>query len=182
MNSNFTTIGHSNRSAEDVIDMLREAKVRLLVDVRAFPRSRSNPAFNVETFPDELSLHQIDYSHMPALGGRRPKQKEVDENTNAYWRVRGFHNYADYALSAEFQGAFRELEKLGEDRRIAMMCSEAVWWRCHRRIITDYLLAAGHPVMHLMGPGNMREAQITEGAEPLATGQLVYPPSDDSPS
>ncbi len=174
LNTNFTTIGHSNRTVETVVEMLRRAEVRLVVDVRAFPRSRSNPVFNLETFPADLAGFQIDYRHVPDLGGRRAKQAEIDEAVNGFWRVRGFHNYADYALSDEFRAAFAELIELGRERRLAIMCSEAVWWRCHRRIITDYLLAAGHSVCHLMGPGSAQEAVLNEGAKPVGEGRIVY--------
>ena len=155
--------------------MLRDSEVRLLIDVRAFPRSRSNPAFNVETFPDELASYQIDYRHMADLGGRRPRQVGVAADLNGYWRVRGFHNYADYALSDGFRAAFAELRQLGSERRLALMCSEAVWWRCHRRIITDYLLAAGHAVCHLMALGTVKEAVMSEGATVVAPDRILYP-------
>ncbi|WP_370576467.1 DUF488 family protein [Paracoccus sp. MC1854] len=160
----FNTIGHSNRSVEEFLDMLRRARIDLLVDVRAFPRSRSNPGFNIDCLPDDLSGVQIGYHHAPALGGRRPKQPGVTESLNALWRVQSFHNYADYALGEDFGRAFDELVRLGRERRLVLMCSEAVWWRCHRRIITDYLLLNGHPVDHLMGLGRVDRAMTTRGA------------------
>jgi len=174
MNAGFATIGHSNRSPETVIDMLREAEIRLLVDVRSFPKSRSNPDFNDDLFPQVLARHQIDYRHMLALGGRRPKQPDIDESLNAFWRVQSFHNYADYALCADFRDAFRRLVELGQDRSLAIMCSEAVWWRCHRRIITDYLLLHGYEVRHLMAPGRMDDARPTEVARLREDGTVVY--------
>lgn len=175
MTAQFTTIGHSNRSLEVFVGMLREAQVKLLVDVRSFPRSRTNPTFNIENLPHELSRNQIGYRHCPALGGRRPKQSHIDENVNAMWRVQSFHNYADYALGNEFAGAFAELLELGLDRRLALMCSEAVWWRCHRRIIADYLLLNGHDVDHLMGPGQIVAAMLTPGAQSTGRGKVIYP-------
>lgn len=114
MSGGFATIGHSNRPPETVIDMLRQAGVPLLVDVRSFPKSRSNPDFNDDSFPQRLAEYQIDYRHMLALGGRSPKQPGVDDNLNAFWRVRSFHNYADYALGEDFQHALAELEDLGQ--------------------------------------------------------------------
>lgn len=175
MAASFTTVGHSNRSLEEFVDLLRAAKVELLVDVRAFPRSRSNPAFNIESLPGELAPLGIAYRHCAALGGRRRKQSGVDACCNARWRVRSFHNYADYALGPAFAAAFAELVRLGGDRRVALMCSEAVWWRCHRRIITDYLLLNGHEVEHLMGPGKIDRATPTPGAQKTAAGKVIYP-------
>lgn len=175
MTAQFTTIGHSNRAADGVLDMLRAARVETLVDVRAFPRSRSNPAFNIDTFPQELAQVQIGYRHSRDLGGRRPKQDGVAEEVNALWRVRSFHNYADYALGDEFGAAFAELVALGIERRVALMCSEAVWWRCHRRIITDYLLLNGHAVDHLMAAGRIDPAKPTPGAVATIDGKVVYP-------
>ncbi|NUH65458.1 DUF488 domain-containing protein [Sulfitobacter sp. S0837] len=175
MSGGFYTIGHSNRQPEVVIDMLREAQIGLLIDVRSFPKSRSNPDFNDDRFPDRLAEVQIGYRHMLALGGRRKKQPQVDDAVNDFWRVRSFHNYADYALGPEFQAAFAELLELGSKQRVAMMCSEAVWWRCHRRIITDYLLLNGHEVQHLMAPGRIDPAKPSEGAERQPDGRITYP-------
>jgi uncharacterized protein (DUF488 family) len=171
----FYSIGHSNRGVEEFREMLTAAQVQLLVDVRSFPMSRSNPVFNIDRLPGELSAAGIGYRHLGALGGRRSRQAGVDESINAMWRVRSFHNYADYALGEEFATAFAELIELGRERRVAIMCSEAVWWRCHRRIIVDYLLAGGCSVGHLMGPGKMIHATMTPGAKVTATGKVVYP-------
>ncbi|OYW87753.1 MAG: DNA repair protein [Sphingobium sp. 32-64-5] len=171
----FTTIGHSNRSLEEFLDMLREAQVGLLVDVRSFPKSRSNPVFNIDRLPANLAKVQIGYRHCPELGGRRPKQSGADERLNALWRVQSFHNYADYALGETFGDALDTLVRLGSERRLALMCSEAVWWRCHRRIIADYLLLNGHAVDHLMGPGRVEPAKPTPGAQRTEPGKVIYP-------
>lgn len=173
MAAGFTTIGHSTRDVAEVVGMLRAARVGLLVDVRSFPRSRANPGFNIDSFPDDLAQVQIGYLHMPALGGRRPRQPVAPE-VNALWRVQSFHNYADYALGPDFHAALAEVLALGARQTLALMCSEAVWWRCHRRIITDYLLAAGHPVTHLMAPGRTEPARLTEGAV-ITTQGVTYP-------
>lgn len=173
MTARFTTIGHSTRSVAEVVGMLRAARVGLLVDVRSFPRSRTNPGFNIDSFPGDLAQVQIGYRHMAALGGRRPRQPVAPE-VNALWRVQSFHNYADYALGIDFRAALAELLTLGTRQIVALMCSEAVWWRCHRRIITDHLLAAGHPVTHLMAPGRNEAARLTEGAVITAQG-VTYP-------
>jgi uncharacterized protein (DUF488 family) len=174
----FTTIGHSNRSLAEFLGMLRDARVALLIDVRSFPRSRPNPVFNIDCLPDELAPVQIAYRHFPALGGRRRKQSGIDDNLNALWRVQSFHNYADYALSDEFAAAFDELIHSGRDRRPALMCSEAVWWRCHRRILADYLLLNGHDVDHLMAPGRTDHATPTPGALRTASGKVIYPDTE----
>jgi uncharacterized protein (DUF488 family) len=171
----FTTIGHSNRSVDEFLDMLREARVGLLIDIRAFPRSRSNPAFNIDSLAADLAQVQIGYRHCPALGGRRPRQPGVDERLNALWRVQSFHNYADYALGETFAEAFTTLIRLGSKQRLALMCAEAVWWRCHRRIVADYLLLNGHPVDHLMAPGRTDHAKPTPGAERTDQGKVIYP-------
>lgn len=175
MKNPIMTVGHSNRSLEDFLEILREARVDLLVDVRSFPRSRTNPAFNIDTLPADLARERIDYLHCPNLGGRRPKQPQVDKHINAMWRVQAFHNYADYALSDTFDDALRDLLRLSAAHQVALMCSEAVWWRCHRRIITDYLLRNDNIVYHLMGTGRIDQAKFTDGAQKAPSGKVVYP-------
>lgn len=175
MAARFSTIGHSTRGLDEFLSMLRAAQVELLVDVRSFPHSRTNPVFNIDRLPEDLAAVQIGYRHCPALGGRRSKQAGIDASLNAFWRVQAFHNYADYALGPEFTAAFEELLRLGHDRRPALMCSEAVWWRCHRCIITDYLLLNGHAVDHLMGPDHTEHATPTPGAQRTDDGKIVYP-------
>ena len=175
MAARFCTIGHSSRGLAEFLEMLGEAGIDLLIDVRAFPHSRTNPVFNIERLEPELMPLGIGYRHCPALGGRRKKQGAVKPEVNALWRVPAFHNYADYALSGEFAAAFDDLVRLGEEQTIALMCSEAVWWRCHRRIITDYLLLNGHAVDHLMAPGKIEAARPTPGAYRTGSGKVVYP-------
>ena len=157
--------------------MLQFADINLLLDVRTFPRSRTNPVFNIDTLAAELAKLNIDYQHCAGLGGRRKKQAGVDDSLNAMWRVQAFHNYADYALSDAFGVAFDELVALGQKHRVAIMCSEAVWWRCHRRIITDYLLLNSHAVQHLMAPNRLDTAIVTAGAQKLENGKVIYPVS-----
>ncbi|WP_176038485.1 DUF488 family protein [Brucella tritici] len=174
MIAQYTTIGHSNRSLCVFLDMLSESGTEILVDVRSFPRSRTNPVYNIGNLPGELQKIGIEYVHCAALGGRRSKQTNVDEQVNAFWRVQSFHNYADYALGEEFDLAFKKLTHLGNNRRLTLMCSEAVWWRCHRRIITDYLLLKGHAVDHLMAPGHLEHAVPTIGATRNSLGKVIY--------
>ncbi|TNF18267.1 MAG: DUF488 domain-containing protein [Rhodobacteraceae bacterium] len=175
MAGGFCTVGHSNRSLADFVEILRAAGVQVVADVRSFPRSRRNPAFNIDSLPDELERHQIGYRHFPDLGGRRKIQPQVPDRRNAFWHNRSFRNYADYALSDQFAQAYSELVELGRHRRVALMCSEAVWWRCHRRIIADYLLLDGKQVAHLMDNGREDAARPTPGAERTADGKVVYP-------
>jgi uncharacterized protein (DUF488 family) len=171
----FFTIGHSNRGIEEFSEILRDAGVGLLVDVRSFPRSRSNPDYNIDVLPERLAHYQIGYRQMPELGGRRTRQPGIDDAVNGAWRNRSFHNYADYALSAVFGDALCTLVGLGRTTDLAMMCAEAVWWRCHRRIVADYLLLNGHAVCHLMGHGREEPAKPTRGAIRRGDGKVVYP-------
>ena len=171
----FFTIGHSNRSLADFVELLREAQVERVVDVRKFPRSRSNPQFNQEGLPEFLAAHSISYEHLVALGGRRGRDKSLSPDVNSFWTNESFHNYADYALSAEFREGLEHLLAAGRQQRCAIMCSEAVWWRCHRRIIADYLLASGESVYHLMGQNRVELARLTLGAAVEPDGTVVYP-------
>lgn len=171
----FFTVGHSNRSLEEFVELLRGAQVELVADVRKIPRSRANPQFNQEALAASLPACGIRYVAMGALGGRRGVVNSVPPDVNGLWRNLSFHNYADYALSEEFGAGLRELLERGRERRCAVMCSEAVWWRCHRRIVADYLIASGESVFHLMAPGRMEAARLTEGAVVREDGKVVYP-------
>lgn len=155
--------------------MLQAASVGMVVDVRSFPRSRTNPQFNTEVLPETLAPLQMRYEHWPDLGGRRPKQPDVDDGINDFWNNRSFHNYADYALGPDFQNALEQLIATTAERRPALMCSEAVWWRCHRRIITDHLLARGFDVFHIMDRNKLVEASLTRGAVITKDRQVTYP-------
>jgi uncharacterized protein (DUF488 family) len=171
----FFTIGHSNRSAEAFVALLGEVRAELLADIRKIPMSRANPQFNGDRLPDTLAASQISYTHIAALGGLRGKAEELPPAVNGFWTNRSFHNYADYALSAAFHEGIERLLQLGRERRAAIMCSEAVWWRCHRRIVSDYLIAAGETVFHVMGPGHVEPARLTDGAVVRPDRTVVYP-------
>lgn len=171
----LATIGHSNRDPGEFIAMLRAAGIGLLVDVRAFPASRHNPAYNAGRLAPELAAASIGYRHCRALGGRRGRQAGVDPRVNALWRVVSFHNYADYALGESFTAALAELRRCAAEQPVALMCAEALWWRCHRRIIADHLLLAGCQVTHLMAPGHSEPARLTPGACRDGQGRVVYP-------
>jgi len=171
----FFTIGHSTRSLEELVELLKGAAVRLLVDVRTVPRSRTNPQFNKQTLPGALAAADISYEHMAVLGGLRGKSRTVAPDVNAFWTHSSFHNYADYALSEEFHAGLRRLIGEGRKERCAIMCSEALWWRCHRRIVADYLIAHHEEVFHIMGQGRLEAATLTAGAVIRADETVVYP-------
>lgn len=171
----FHTIGHSTRSIGEFVDLLRPADVELIVDVRTVPRSRANPQYNRDVLPEALSEFDIEYRHLAALGGLRGRKTDVPPSVNAFWQNQSFHNYADYAMSDAFQAGLAELRDLGRAKSCAIMCAEAVWWRCHRRIIVDYLLSSGERVFHILGPGYIEPAAMTSAAKPDAAGTLTYP-------
>jgi uncharacterized protein (DUF488 family) len=168
------TIGHSTRTIPDFVALLRQVDVDLLVDVRSIPRSRAMPQFNIDTLPATLASESIGYRHLRSLGGRRHHPKGAPPSTNTLWRELAFRSYADYAETAEFRAGLDELLALASAHRCAIMCAEAVWWRCHRRIIADYVLARGVPVEHIMGLGKVTPATLTPGAHVLAHGTLRY--------
>ncbi|HDR9020578.1 TPA: DUF488 domain-containing protein [Burkholderia vietnamiensis] len=174
----FYTIGHSNRTLDELVAMLRTVDITLLVDIRKMTRSRTNPQFNEATLPDALAAADIGYEHIAELGGLRGKSRDVPDALNGFWTNRSFHRYADYALSPEFRAGLARLIALGEQQRCALMCSEAVWWRCHRRIVSDYLLARGDTVLHIMGLNRVEPARITAGATVRDDGAVVYPDAD----
>jgi uncharacterized protein (DUF488 family) len=173
----FFTIGHSNRSLDAFVGLLSEAQVKLVVDIRKIPRSRANPQFNEDVLPGALAAFQVSYEHIAALGGLRGKARSLPPDINGFWTNDSFHNYADYALSGQFLAGFEHLLELGHKRRCAIMCSEAVWWRCHRRIVADYLIADGQSVFHIMGEGRLEPARLTPGAVVQPDRKIVYPAS-----
>jgi uncharacterized protein (DUF488 family) len=180
--STFFTIGHSTHPLPGFVDLLREFGIGRLVDVRSIPRSRRNPQFNAETFPQALAAAGIDYDRIAALGGLRGHRRSDPPSPNGYWDNASFRNYADYAQTEAFREGLDELRALGRDRPCAIMCAEALWWRCHRRIIADYLMAAGEHVTHILGPGKSEPATVNPAARPAPDGTLVYPPQGDSPA
>jgi uncharacterized protein (DUF488 family) len=174
----FFTIGHSNRSPNEFVELLGEPHIDRVVDIRKIPRSRSNPQFNADTLPQTLAPADISYEHVAALGGLRGKAGNLPPEVNGFWTNESFHNYADYALSPEFHTGLSHLLKEGHTQRCTIMCSEAVWWRCHRRIVADYLIANGETVFHIMGKGRLTPARLTPGAVVRPDGTIVYPASN----
>ena len=171
----YFTIGHARHSLDEFVAILRASGVERVIDVRAIPRSRTNPQYNEDTLPASLAPFGFGYEHIAALGGLRKKTPGAEPQTNAYWDNQSFHNYADYAASEEFKHGFARLREAGALQRCAVMCAETLWWRCHRRIIADYLLSSGEEVWHIMGIGKVEAAKLTPAANPGPEGSLVYP-------
>jgi len=176
----FFTIGHSTRSLAEFASLLRGSGVDLVIDVRSMPRSRTNPQFNGDGLQEALSPWQIGYEQIRELGGLRGKQRLDEASPNGNWRVRSFRNYADYALTEPFARGLERLRRRGDRRHCAIMCAETVWWRCHRRIIADHLLAAGEQVFHILGPSHVDAAQLTPGSVARRDGKVIYPPAPAS--
>lgn len=165
------TIGHSTRTLEDFIEMLKAHRVELLVDVRTIPRSRRNPQFNRETLPAALKKAHIGYRHMKELGGLRHARRD---SPNTAWRNASFRGYADYMLEPEFDVALDRLIGLAAEKRTAVMCAEAVPWRCHRSMIADALLARGIPVEHIVSSKRAEPHHVTEFAR-VEGERVTYP-------
>lgn len=166
------TIGHSNRSIDELLSLLAGAQIELLADVRRYPGSRAHPQFNRDVLGESLSEQGIDYRHLEDLGGRRSTR--LADSPNTAWRVDSFNRYADYMTTSQFVAGLAELIGLAEKRRTAIMCSEAVPWRCHRRLIADAMIVRGWSVYDIIGPGPARPHAMTEFAR-WREGQLSYP-------
>ena len=167
------TIGHSNRPLDEFLELLRESDIEQVVDVRKLPGSTKYPQFNSGALKESLAENGITLIRLEGLTGRRPVSKDVPFEVNAWWENRSFHNYADHALSAEFSEALEEIWSAAS--RTALMCSEAVWWRCHRRIIADHLLARGGEVLHILGKHQVNEAELSQGAVVGSDHEVTYP-------
>ncbi|MCW2971955.1 MAG: hypothetical protein JWN72_228 [Thermoleophilia bacterium] len=167
------TIGHSNRDVATLVDLLDENAIQLVVDVRAFPGSRRQPHFARPALARELSVAGIAYQHMSALGGRR-RGGDVPPEVGAGWRSDSFAAYARYAQTAPFVFALRDLLTLATGRRVAIMCSEAVPWRCHRWLISDAVVAQGWRVLHVMGEHALRE-HVLSPFSVVDAGQVTWP-------
>lgn len=175
------TIGHSTRSVDELIRLLGQAGISLLVDIRSVPRSRTNPQFNQTELPESLAAAAISYRHLANLGGLRGRRKDGPLSPNTLWRSQSFRNYADYAaVDLGFRHGLHKLTTLARNHRTAIMCAEAVWWRCHRRIVSDYLLASGITVCHIFGIDHIEKASLTSGAMLQADGAILYPAPADA--
>jgi uncharacterized protein (DUF488 family) len=171
------TVGHATRALAEIIALLAEHGIERLVDVRTIPRSRHNPQFNRDTFPDALAAARIAYVHMPGLGGlRRPRPG----STNTGWRNAGFRGFADYMETPEFEQSVAALIRLAGRRPTAIMCAETVPWRCHRSLIADALTARGLRVTHVLGPRHASEHVLTSWAR-LDGARVSYPAPNSTP-
>jgi uncharacterized protein (DUF488 family) len=171
MISQIWTIGHSTRGIEEFIAALEAHGIKIVVDVRSLPGSRRYPHFNKEALTDSLGRVGIRYEHFPELGGRRKPKKE---SRNTAWRNEGFRGYADYMETEEFRkGVERVLDLASETGPIALMCAEAVWWRCHRALISDYLKARGIEVVHVLNNNKFEPHPYTSVAR-IINGELSY--------
>jgi uncharacterized protein (DUF488 family) len=155
---------------EHFVEMLQSFHIQLLADVRSFPGSRKNPQYNKENLEASMPANGLNYIHLPSLGGRRPVKKD---SKNTAWRHPAFRGYADYMETTAFTMGIEVLEKMALLQRTAYMCSEAVWWRCHRSMISDFLKLRGWQVFHIMETGKASEHEYTQPAK-IINGQLVY--------
>jgi len=164
------TIGHSTRSGEEFAQLLTAHGVEVLVDVRSFPGSRRYPQFNRAALAELLAKVNIEYKHEPRLGGRRTPRKD---SHNTAWKNASFRAYADHMETDEFEKGVEDLLELAGQRRVAYMCAEALWWRCHRSLISDFLKAAGHTVIHIIDKTKTEEHPYTSAAR-IIDGRLSY--------
>jgi uncharacterized protein (DUF488 family) len=166
------TLGHSNHPMETFLDLLEASSIRLVADVRRFPGSRRHPQFGREELERHLGEAGIGYRHLEGLGGRRSARAPDSPNTG--WQVESFNAYADYMDTGEFQSALVELERLAEASATAIMCAEALHWRCHRRLIADALIVRGWTVRDIIGGGKVEPQKLTDFAR-VVDGRLTYP-------
>lgn len=164
------TIGHSTREAEAFGDLLAENRIGNLVDVRSYPSSRRLPHFNQQPLAAFLQSLKINYMHLPTLGGRR---RVNPDSKNVAWKNASFRAYADYMETEAFRAGVAELLEVAESERTAIMCAEALWWRCHRSLIADYLKSTGIEVIHILGPGKNESHRFTAAAS-FVDGVLSY--------
>ena len=165
------TIGHSTRSLDELISALQAHSIKTLVDIRSFPMSRRLPHFNRESLEKALPEAGIKYVWLKELGGRRGKIR--DDSPNVGLRSPGFRNYADYMLTPQFEQGIAELVRLAEQSPTAYMCAERVYFRCHRMLVSDWLVAHGHTVLHIDAEGPAKAHKLTVEAK-LIDGQMIY--------
>jgi uncharacterized protein (DUF488 family) len=164
------TIGHSTRTIDDLVGMLQSFRIALIADVRSYPGSKRYPQFNKEALEISLPQSNIKYVQIKDLGGRR---RANSDSKNTVWRNDAFRGFADYMETDAFKKGIEQMQSLADKQRIAYMCSEAVWWRCHRSLISDYLKSIGWTVMHIMDIGKAEEHPYTSAAR-IVDGKLTY--------
>jgi uncharacterized protein (DUF488 family) len=169
--STLYTIGHSTRTLDEFVEVLQAHSIQTLVDIRTFPMSRRLPHFNRESLDKSLPADGIQYVWMKELGGRRKKIR--DDSPHVAIRSDSFRNYADYTLTEDFQRAIAELLKLADQSRTAYMCAEKLYFNCHRMIVSDWLVAHGHEILHMDGTGPVKSHQLMAEAR-MIDGQLIY--------
>lgn len=172
------TIGHSTRDLEALVSLLHEHGIEVVADVRRFPASRRHPHFNRPNLEASLAEAGLDYVWFEDLGGRR-QGLPANASPNRGLRVEGFRHYADYMATEPFEAALHRLLALAREKRLATMCAEKPYWKCHRRLISDMLTVRGHAVRHLIDPGRVLEHTLTPGAEMTGDGGLIYPAAGD---
>jgi len=172
MKPQLFTIGHSNHPLERFLVLLTRHGVEALVDIRRFPGSRKHPHFNQDSLAAALQKSGVEYDWLEALGGRRHKQR--DESPNLGLENQGFRNYADYMLTDEFREGVEKLLEIARRKRTAIMCAEGLFWQCHRRLVSDFLVANGVAVQHIMPSGELRPHKLTDGAV-IEGGGVTYP-------
>jgi len=172
LSADLWTIGHSTHPTEAFMALLREHGIAQVADIRTVPRSRRHPHFNTELLAQGLPEQGVAYLHLPRLGGWR---RSGADSPNAAWRNASFRGYADYAMGEEFADGLGQLRRLAATRRTAIMCSEALWWRCHRRLVADHFVVAGDTVCHINSSGSASAHQLTTFATVTADRLITYP-------
>lgn len=170
------TVGHSTRTLDEFVAVLKSYRIRKIVDIRTIPRSRHNPQFNADSLPDSLKKEGIGYVHMKGLGGlRRPAKESV----NTGWKNSSFRGFADYMQTEEFEDNLKNLIKTAGGKGVAIMCAEAVPWRCHRSLVADALAIRGMEVMHIMSAASCRVHTLTTFAR-VRGKKITYPAENDA--
>ncbi|HYE57233.1 MAG TPA: DUF488 domain-containing protein [Rhodothermales bacterium] len=175
MNLVIWTIGHSSQPIERFLALLASQQIERLADVRRYAGSRANPQFNPEPLARSLAARHVEYVPFPELGGRRAPSPS---SRNTIWRNTAFRAYADFMETPDFHAGLARLVEAAAERRTAMMCSEAVWWRCHRSLIADALKVRGVRVLHIMSESNVTEHPYTSAAR-VSNGALLYGPAPE---